>query len=203
MSKIIGIVGGIGSGKSEVAKIFEKSGAVVLNADKIGHEILFLDSVKEIARKRWGETIFDSNSEIDRRKLAAIVFEQTEKGAEELHFLTEMTHPLIAKELRRQMAAAEQNGENLIILDAPLLFEANWNHLVSNVIFVDVPESIRWERVKSRGWTWEEFRSREATQWPVEQKNIAADIIISNAGSYEELVASVQKILLVLSRKLI
>ena len=194
MQKIYGIIGGIGSGKSEVAKIFETFGAVVFNADKVGHEVLLIDSVKEIARKRWGETVFDSGGEIDRKKLAKVVFEQSEKGAEELRFLTETTYPFITKEFDRRIAAAKQNGAELVILDAPLLFEANWNHLVSHVIFVDVPESIRWDRVKSRGWSHEEFRRREATQWSIERKKQVADIVISNSCSREKLVADVEKI---------
>lgn len=195
ISRILGLVGGIGSGKSSAARLFAESGAVVLDADKIGHEILLQSDVKQIACDRWGDTIFDSNGEIQRRKLAKIVFEPSEQGQKELEFLNKLTHPRITETIRDRIETLKSQGTPLILVDAPLLFESGWNRLVSEVIFVDAPESLRLKRVLSRGWTPEEFRKREATQWSVEKKRSLADHVLLNTGTWQQLQEQVLRFL--------
>ena len=129
----IGIIGGIGSGKSTVAELFRQAGVAVIAADDIGHQVLLLPKVKDAIRNRWGSAVFDNESnEIDRKKLAAIVF----ADEMELAYLKNLTHPLIAEEVHRQRKELEQNGTRLCLLDAPLLLESGLEHLADVIVFV-------------------------------------------------------------------
>ena len=185
--KIIGIIGGIGSGKSTVAELFRQAGAKVIAADGIGHRVLLLPNVKDAIRERWGAAVFD-NDEIDRKKLAAVVF----ADEKELAFLKSLTHPLIAEEAERQRKEHEQNGVSLCLLDAPLLLESGWEHLVDLIVFVSAPAEMRWERVKSRGWSETEWRQREAMQLSVEEKSRRAHVVLNNSGDAGSLQTQVE-----------
>jgi dephospho-CoA kinase len=181
--KIAGMIGGIGSGKSTAATLFRQFGAAVIDADDIGHQTLLLSQVKESARQRWGSAIFGADGEIDRRKLAAIVF----ADEMELSYLKSLTHPLIAEEVRRQRKEHERKGVQLCLLDAPLLLESGWERLVDLIIFVSVPADIRWNRVKSRGWSETEWTQRDAAQFSVEEKARRANVVFDNSGEVEHL----------------
>ena len=181
--KIIGIIGGIGSGKSTAAEQFRQLGAAVIDADDIGHQVLLLPDVKEAVRQRWGQTVFDSDGEIDRRALAAVVF----TDEKELAYLKSLTHPLIAEEVHRQQEEHKQNDVPFCLLDAPLLLESGWDHLVDQIIFVSAPAEVRWNRVKNRGWTETEWKQRESAQFSVEEKSRRADVVLDNSGDAEHL----------------
>jgi dephospho-CoA kinase len=181
--KIIAIIGGIGSGKSTASEVFRQLGAAVIDADTIGHQTLLLPHVKELAHERWGSAIFATDGEIDRRKLAAIVF----ADVQELAYLKSLTHPLIAEEVHRQRKEHERNGMQLCLLDAPLLLESNWEHLVDQIIFVSTPVEERWNRIRSRGWSETEWQQRESAQFSVEEKARRADIVLDNSGDTEHL----------------
>jgi len=209
--KIIGIIGGIGSGKSTAARLFQQSGAAIISVDVIGHQILLLPKVKESARARWGLTVFGNSSlestafgstafgntafgntaKIDRRKLAAVVF----ADEKELAYLKLLTHPLIAEEVHRQQKEHEKSGVQLCLLDAPLLLESGWEHLVDLIVFVSAPAEARWERVKVRGWTETEWKQREAAQFLVEEKKCRADVILDNSGDVEHLRLQVETLI--------
>ncbi|GHT45248.1 dephospho-CoA kinase [Planctomycetales bacterium] len=181
--KIIGIVGGIGSGKSTVAALFQQLGAAVISADKIGHRVLQNPNVKAAIRQRWGDRVFSSTGEIDRKEIAAIVFSQTNAAqSSELTFLNELTHPLIADEVDRQRQALEQSGTAICLLDAPLILESHWENLVDGLVFVDVPFETRLKRVRQRGWSKEELLRRETNQLSPEEKRSRSDYVIHNAG---------------------
>ena len=192
---ILGVVGGIGSGKSEVARLLTQHGAVVLDADRIGHDVLQQTAVKEAIRQRFGDSIFDPTGEINRKKLAVIVFALTEKGADDLAFLNHLTHPRITEECRRTLAELKQQEAEWVVLDAALLFESGWNELTDAVIFVDVPESVRLARCEKRGWNRMEFLAREVAQWPIEKKRQLADYILPNTGTLADLEKEVQRFL--------
>ena len=196
---ILGIVGGIGSGKSEVSRLLAQHGGVILDADRIGHDVLRETEVKEAIRQRFGDSIFettgDPSGEIDRKKLAAIVFALSEKGGSDLAFLNGLTHPRISGECRRILAELKQQEVERVVLDAALLFESGWNEWTDVVIFVDVPESIRLERCEKRGWNRMEFLAREVSQWPVKKKRQLADYILPNSGTLADLEKEVQRFL--------
>ena len=176
--KIVGIIGGIGSGKSTAAELFRQLGAAVIDADDIGHQVLLLPEVKEAVQQRWGQTVFGNDGEIDRRALAAVVF----TDEKELTYLKSLTHPLIAEEVHRQQEEHKQNDVPFCLLDAPLLLESGWDHLVDLIVFVWAPAEIRWNRVKNRGWTESEWQQRESAQFSVEEKKSRADVILDNSG---------------------
>jgi dephospho-CoA kinase len=182
--KTLGLLGGVASGKTEVAKKLEELGAVVLDADRAGHEVLRLPHIKEAARKRWGASIFlagDGGGEIDRKRLASIVFAPTDQGWRELEFLEKLTHPEIRRRLQDQLNLARQQGVAVAVLDAPVMLKAGWDQFCDQIWFIDVPYEARLERAKARGWTEEEFRSRELAQEPVELKRALADLVLDNS----------------------
>ena len=186
--KLLGIIGGIGSGKSTAAELFRQSGAAVIDADDIGHQVLLLPEVKNAALKRWGLAVFGEGGEIDRRALASVVF----TDEKELDHLKSLTHPLIAEEVQRQRERHERGGVQLCLLDAPLLLESGWEHLVDQIIFVETPADVRWNRVKSRGWSETEWRQRETAQLAIEEKKRRADIVLENSGDTDHLRTQVE-----------
>lgn len=182
----IGLTGGIGSGKSTVAAFFHELGAFVLDADKIGHAVLCLSEVKKVAEKRWGKHIFANADEIDRRRLASIVFAQNEEGRENLRYLTDITHPLIKARIESEIEHSRTGGEIVFILDAALLLESHWRKTVDKIVFVEARREIRLARCLTRGWSEAEFSARENLQLPIEQKRACADWIIENNGDIAE-----------------
>ena len=188
--KLLGIIGGIGSGKSTASVLFQQCGAAVIHADDIGHQMLLLPNVKRAVQERWGAAVFGEDGEIDRRKLAAVVF----ADEKELAYLQSLTHPLIAEEVHRQQGEHERNGIQFCLLDAPLLLESNWNSMVDLVIFVSAPAEERWHRVQSRGWSETEWKQREAAQFSVEEKSRRADVVLDNSGNVDHLRTQVEMI---------
>ena len=181
--KLLGIIGGIGSGKSTASALFRQLGAAVISADDIGHQVLLLPDIKKAVQERWGSAVFGADGEIDRRKLAAIVF----ANEQELTHLKSLTHPLIAAEMHRQREEHERNGVQLCLLDAPLLLESNWEPMVDLIIFVSASAEERWNRVKNRGWSEREWKQRESAQLPVEEKSRRASIVLDNSGDTDHL----------------
>ena len=191
--KTIGLVGGVASGKSLVAKMLVELGAGLLDADRTGHAVLAEDAeVRNTLRQRWGDTIIAANGQIDRSAVAKRVFATSEAGAADRKFLEDLLHPRIRRRLNhlRDQFAAE--GKPAVVLDAPLLLEAGWGPLCDFVLMVDVPRALRLERARSRGWTDAEFARREAAQWPADEKRRLADAVLPNAGTEAELRVAVR-----------
>jgi dephospho-CoA kinase len=191
---ILGLVGGIGSGKSTVAEMFCQLGAKRIDADQIGHEILQYPDVQIAARNRWGDSIFDANRELNRKALAQIVFNPSKAGREELCFLNFLVHPLITQKIEDQIRQLSESECHCLILDAPLLLENHWEQKIDYLIFVDVPRSIRLARTEQRGWTSAELDARENTQLDLEKKRRMANWIINNSGNLDETFNHVKKI---------
>lgn len=177
---VIGIIGGIGSGKSTVASAFERLGAALVRADELGHEVLRYPDVKQKMKLRFGAEIFDPDGEINRSKVAKIIFEPSEVGKDAKAFLEQLVHPYIKVLILEQFEKLEDAGEDMVVLDAPLLLEGNWEKLCDAILFVDAPDDIRIERVRARGWTEKELARREATQIPIEKKRDIATMIVRN-----------------------
>jgi dephospho-CoA kinase len=183
--KTLGLVGGIASGKSLVAKKLQQLGAVVLDADHAGHEVLRLPHIKEAARGRWGASIFGPDGEIERKRLAAIVFAHTDEGRRELEHLEKLTHPEIGRRLQAQLNLLRDQGVPVAVLDAPVMLKAGWDRFCDQIWFIDAPYEVRLKRAQTRGWTEEEFRARELAQEPVERKRELADLVLENSGDLE------------------
>jgi dephospho-CoA kinase len=186
--KTIGLVGGIASGKSLVAKLLAEHGAVVLDADRAGHQALSESpAIERALHEHWGDAVFTSDGSVDRRAIAERVFAIGGTAETDRRFLESLLHPEIRRRLKDELAAAAAAGKQVAVLDAALLFEAGWRTLCDLVIFVDAPREARLARALSRGWTEPEFAAREAAQWPIEEKRREADVIISNDASEAEL----------------
>ena len=186
VTHVIGILGGIGSGKSFVAELMKARGAVVLDADRVGHEVLREPQVESAARERWGDGIFNSDGHIDRKRLAKIVFAPPPDGPGELAHLEQLTHARIGERLQEQIAEiASREHPAALVLDAPVLLKAGWNQFCDKIVYVDAPHDVRLARVLARGWTEEELARREAAQEPLDVKRRLADLVIDNSGPAE------------------
>jgi dephospho-CoA kinase len=187
--RIIGLLGGVASGKSFVAEQLQKFGAAKLDADRVGHEVLLLPEVEAALKSRWGEQVIGREGRISRSAVAAIVFARTDEGRRELAFLESVTHPLIGVRLREEAQRLSTAGFRYLVLDAPVMLKAGWDSLCDVVLYVDAPQQVRLERALSRGWTPEEFAAREAAQESLETKRRRADAVIENGGKPEETAA--------------
>ncbi|MHC4562448.1 MAG: dephospho-CoA kinase [Planctomycetota bacterium] len=193
LKPVIGIVGGIGSGKTTVAAHFASLGCAVIDADAIGHEVLEDANVKQALRDRWGAEVFDKEGRVDRSAVAGIVF----SDAAELAALNAIVHPLIRRDMESQIAVARQLADvPAVVLDAAVLFEAGWDDVCTHTVFVDAPRSERFQRVRSqRGWDEATFASRENAQIEVDTKAALCDHTLSNHASDSHLADAVRYLL--------
>ena len=183
----IGLLGGIASGKSTVARLLADQGAVVLDADRAAGEALATRAVQETLVQRWGEAVLHANGQLDRRKIAQQVFGPSEQAAKEREFLEAFIHPIVRQTLKAELDRLEKAGTAVVVLDIPLLIEAGWADDCDQLLFVDSPDDDRLERAQQRGWDARELHWREAAQLPITEKRRRASTVIRNAGSPEEL----------------
>ena len=180
---VVGLVGGVASGKSSVALDFRKLGACILDGDRIGHEVLGLTEVKDRLIERWGDVILTDDGQIDRRKVAAIVFGDAADAQTNLNFLESITHPKIKQRLVDRLEQLRQSARfPLVVLDAAVMFKSGWDSLCSKIIFVDAPRELRIKRAQLRGLSVEQFEAREKAQMSTEKKKKRSDIVIDNSG---------------------
>jgi dephospho-CoA kinase len=184
---VVGLIGGIGSGKSQAAQMLRDLGATVLDADAIGHQVLRQGEVIDALVRRFGERILTPQGEISRRDLAKIVFAPGHEA--DRRFLEQLTHPRIGQRLKEALAELEASWDPppVVVLDAALLLEAGWDRYCDKILFIDAPRDLRLERAVARGWSAEQFSAREAAQWPLEEKRRRAQIVIRNARTLENL----------------
>ncbi len=189
---IIGILGGIGSGKSTVAAEFAKLGCKVIDADKIARELLLnKTAVKEKVVGLFGRTILDPAGKIDREKLGEVVFADADK----LSSLNRIIHPLVlqhAQELIKQYDC--QNQVKAIVLDMPLLVEVGWDKRCDKLIFVDCEQKLRLDRAKKLGFDKNQVKIRENFQISLDNKANLADNTIENNSDFSVLAKQVVNI---------
>ena len=183
---ILGVVGGIASGKSLVTQILVELGAVRLDGDRAGHEVLRETEIKQWVQQRFGSDVFDNDQEIDRSALAKIVFAPTDAGRAALLDLERATHPRIGVRLDHQIDQARQSGASAAVLDAAVMHKAGWERRCDRILFVHTPRLQRLAHALQRGWSEAEFDRRETAQLPIDQKRAFADQIIDNSGSIAE-----------------
>ncbi len=192
--KTIGIIGGVASGKSAVARRLAELGAAVLDADTVGHQVLGQPQVKAAIYRRFGDGVFDEAGEINRGEVAKIVFDSTPAGEQALADLEAIVHPEIGARMREKIEEMEQVGNfPAVVLDAAVLLKAGWAPICDIILFIDVPREIRIQRAKSRGWTAEQLDARDARQTPIEQKRAAAGVVIDNSGDLANSLAQVDR----------
>ncbi|MDG2424699.1 MAG: dephospho-CoA kinase [Phycisphaerales bacterium] len=185
---IIGLMGGIGSGKSQVAALLRECGCVVADADKMAKEALETPTVRDALRERWGEDVFTKEGLVDRKAVAKIVF----KNASERVWLESIIHPIVEATRSALFSEADPRTPALVI-DAPLLLEAGLAEGCDSILFVDAPEKMRQKRLQeTRGWDAEEMERREAAQIPLDEKRSISHHVLRNDGKIEDLARSVE-----------
>ncbi|MHC4308814.1 MAG: dephospho-CoA kinase [Planctomycetota bacterium] len=182
---IIGILGGICSGKSTVAGEFAKLGCKVIDADKIAHELLERKDIKESVVNLFGEAILNSEKKIDNKKLAGIVFSDSEK----LSSLNKIIHPSVLERAEELIEKYNrQSGVKAIVLDMPLLAEVGWDKRCDKLIFVDCKRVLRINRAKKEGFFDEnQLEIRENFQISLDNKVAITDNTIDNNSGFSAL----------------
>ena len=182
---VIGIVGGVASGKSEVSQIMHSLGAVVVDADVEGHAVLEDKEAKSELTAAFGREILDPEGKIDRKRLAQKAFTSDEAR----NRLNGITHPRIRQRCRNAINAAMEAAESpAVVLDISLLLEAGEEYRPDILVFVEAGEGLRASRaVGKRGWQEGELERRQAAQLSLDEKRKRADYVIENDGSLEDL----------------
>jgi dephospho-CoA kinase len=190
--KVIGLTGGIGSGKSTVSQCLAELGAVVLDADKVGHEAFKPDT--EIWRQvvaAFGRQIVTPDGNIDRKKLGNMVFD----NAESLSRLNQIMHPRMYDMVKAQLEEYRRQGTRVVVLEAPLLLEAGWSPLVDEVWVTTAPEATVLKRLKERsGMSQAESLTRIRSQLSSAGRVRQADVIINTDCGLDELRSRVKEL---------
>jgi dephospho-CoA kinase len=184
--KVIGVTGGVGSGKSVVLSILEREyGAKTILADLVAHELMQPGgkSYEEILAE-FGSEILSEDQTIDRKKLGNIVFRDERKLAR----LNAITHPNVKEEIKARIVKIKEEGmASMILLEAALLIEAGYEDIYDELWYIFVNRETRYERLyKGRGYTREKTDSIMANQLSEEEFRLHADVIIDNSGSIEQ-----------------
>lgn len=182
---VIGILGGIGSGKSSVVRHVDGLKLHIIDADKIGHELLLDSAIQNRIRQAFGEQVFQNPTTIDRSQLAAKVFGESDEHTAARSALNEIMHPAIRRQIHSEIDSVSMDVD-AVILDAALLLEGGWDTTCTWLLFVNTPKEIRLQRVRdNRAWSADELDRREASQISVDLKRQRADFEIDNSGSIE------------------
>ena len=189
---VIGVLGGIASGKTALATMFARLGARVVAADAIAHRALAEAPTRERIAARWGPGVLAPDGSVDRRALADRVFGRPDEVAA----LAAITHPVILAHMRRQIDEARRSPTvAAIVLDAPLLLEAGLDELCDVLVFADCPRRVRAARVRDeRGWDSRELQRREGHQRPLAEKRALADYTVDTSLPPETTYRQVQQL---------
>lgn len=180
---VIGIVGGIGSGKSAAAAALARHGGKVVAGDPAGHAALRDPVIRQKIAARWPPAI-NSEGQVDRKILGRIVFADPVQLCE----LEALVFPWIKSRLQEEINAAKADPDvRYIVLDAAVMLEAGWASVCDKLVFVDAPREARVARVASRGWSADELDCRERAQMSLDEKRRRADAILANSGDFSQL----------------
>lgn len=197
--KVIGLTGGIGTGKSTVSKFLAELGAVVIDADKVGHEV-FRPGTEgwDDVVATFGKEVLNTAGEIDRKKLGAIVF----NNPEALQKLNQIVHPRAYDLVKSRLDEYRQRGAGVVVVEVILLIEAGWTDLVDEVWVVVASEDTVVKRLKQqRGMSEEEILTRIHSQLSTEERVKHADVVINNDGDIDEVKAKVKELWGILRHK--
>jgi len=176
----IGLTGGIGSGKSTVAKVFEELGIAVFYADNEAKKFLFNSDVKSDLSRLFGEEIFDKKGEIIRANLAQIVF----SNPQSIQKLNKLIHPRLMEQFKIWALEKESEGDSYVIMEAAILFEAGFSTNVDKVLCITAPIQERIVRVIKRdGVTAKQVEDRMSHQWSDDKRAKLSDFVIDNSDS--------------------
>jgi len=189
--KVIGITGGIATGKSIVEKILENLGAKVIDADKVVHKLLSDENVKNEIKQYFPDA-FDNEENIDRKKLASIVFNDYEKK----RVLENILHPKVSQGIDKWTEInKKENSEQVLFVSVPLMIETGSYKKYDKVVLVYAPRELQIKRlIENKGYSYEEALARINAQTDIEEKRKYADYIIENTGTIQELEEKVKQL---------
>jgi dephospho-CoA kinase len=189
---VVGLVGGVGSGKSAIAAECLAQGCGLIDADKLGHDMLTRPDIRDAIVRTFGEQVLAPDGSIDRKALGGIVFDSP-RGMDALNAIM---HPPMGREMVRMVEVLRQKDVRAIVVDAAVLFEAGWDAFCDTVVFVDAPEDVRLARVReARGWDAGELARRENAQIPLDKKRQLCDHVLVNHANDSRLSNPVQQLL--------
>ena len=189
--KIVGLTGGISSGKSTVSSYLKQLKIPVIDADEVARKVVEPNSqgAREI-RKTFGSDVFEEDGSLNRQKLGALIF----SNAENRQKLDDLLQPLIKIMILDEIEEYRQKGETMIVLDLPLLFEKHYEKLCEEIIVVYIPKELQIERLMKRNqYTKQEALSRIDSQLSIEEKRKRATILFDNQGTIQQLYHQVEQ----------
>ena len=192
---VIGLVGGIGAGKSTAAAAFAARGGAVVDADALGHEALEQPEIRRRVLDRWGQrgNLVKPDGRLDRRAIARIVFaDPAERAA-----LEGMVFPYIGRRAVEEVAKAQADpAAKFVVVDAAVMLEAGWDGVCDRLVYVDAPPEARLARLAARsGWSASDLAAREAAQWPAAEKRKRAAAVIVNDAALDKVQEQVDRLL--------
>ena len=196
---IVAVTGTPGSGKSTFARLLEARGARRVDTDELARRAVQpgAPALQEI-RREFGDGVIDGEGHLDRTALRAEVFSDPEARGR----LEDILHPVILALLEERIATARRDGEEVVVVEVPLLFEKELQAPFDLVVAVDAPEEVRWNRIsESRGLDRRTFEGMEAAQWPGERKRAAADLVVMNDGEEAALEARAREVWAILRER--
>jgi dephospho-CoA kinase len=191
--RVVGLTGGIGTGKSAVAAILRELGVTVIDADEATRAVQArgTDGLNRLAQE-FGPSIITPDGDLDRSRLADIAFKDPDARLR----LNAIVHPLVRQWMAERQQEAFERGDELVVMDIPLLFESRGAGAFQTTILVYAPEELQLRRLMElRGMTDEQARQRIAAQMPIEEKRRLATHVIENSGSLEQLRTKVRQVL--------
>jgi dephospho-CoA kinase len=195
---LVGLTGGIGSGKSTVSAMLAERGAEVVDADQIAREVVLPGQPAwHKIRDHFGAGLLRLDGSIDRKALAEIVFDDPAK----LGLLNEITHPPMFERIADRLEGA-RDRDVIVVLDAALLIETGLAQRVDVLLVVDLPEGVQVRRLEAKGMPAEQAWARIAAQLSREERLVHADLVIDNSGTVEELAGRVDEAWTELRRRL-
>ncbi len=185
---VVGIVGGVGSGKSAVTSwVADHWPLARIDGDRIGHAVLRHPQVKQQLVEHFGRDILDGAGEIARNKLGRLVWGQGEPHVQARNLLERIVHPRIREEIQQQIHDARASGKWGVLLDAAVMLESGWSETCDRLVFIETPEEERRRRVASqRGWDEAQWREREQSQLTLDEKRARVHFIVDNSGTVEQ-----------------
>ena len=182
---VLGIIGGLGAGKSTVARMLAERGAQVVDADGIAHDVLHDAAVKDALREAFGDGIFDAEGGVIHAQLAEVVFGRREQ----VERLNAIVHPPVLARIRELVAELKERKDvPLVAVDAALLIESGLDRDVCDaILYVETPGEQRLARALGRGLSQDQFEKREAAQLPQDVKKARAGLTVNNSGTTADL----------------
>ena len=190
---VVGLTGGIASGKSTVSRMFQDAGIPVICADELARDAVHpgAPALEEI-RRSFGAGVIDADGGLDRVRMAEVVFQDSSKRV----ILEKIIHPRVAEQKDRRIEALKRSGHKVVIVDVPLLYETRWEGQFDLIIVVHVPRTAQEKRLVERdNMSFDEARSRLDAQMPIDDKKQRADRVVDNSGSLERTREQVQSLL--------